>query len=384
MPKIKTFSLAFFAGVGVILAAQASSAKTTVAVGTCQPQLVSYSTISEAVAAVTPHSTVLVCPGTYPEQVTINTPLTLEGLVDADGVLPVITVPSGGVVANDGQAVQVFAGGAAPTISPVNISNLVVDGTGSGIDCSTSTLVGIEYSVALGSLMEVEVRNQAPGGCGYAIVLVEGTGGQGKINIKNSYIHDFDNTGISGASFPDNLTLNLTSNMIASALATMQAGVGYGGYSRGLATENIIAVSGQTGLVVGPETGPVTVNGNTISGSNVGILVTGLNAGSTIINNRLSNNGTGILLYEHLSETTITHVVKSNMIAQSTTAAIDLGCSEDVDAKHNTISDAPVGIANITSGDIVKLNTFSDVTTPTTTCPSQSQTLEHQPWPRLF
>lgn len=99
MPKMisKSFSLVFFVGVSTMLAAQTSSAKTTVAVGNCQPQLVSYSTISEAVAAVKPHSTVLVCPGTCPEQVTISTPLTLEGLADADGALPVITVPSGGV-----------------------------------------------------------------------------------------------------------------------------------------------------------------------------------------------------------------------------------------------------------------------------------------------
>jgi len=79
------------------LAAQNSSAQTTVAVGNCRPPLVSYSTISEAVAAVTPNSTVLVCPGTYPEQVTITQALKLKGLKDEAGY-PVITVPSGGLV----------------------------------------------------------------------------------------------------------------------------------------------------------------------------------------------------------------------------------------------------------------------------------------------
>jgi pectin methylesterase-like acyl-CoA thioesterase len=103
----------FFVAVGVILAAQSSSAQTIVAVGNCRPHLVSYSTISEAVASVTPNSTVLVCPGTYPEQVTITQPLILKGLTSVIGTRMVLV-----------QGISVQGTG------PVDISNVVVGENG--------------------------------------------------------------------------------------------------------------------------------------------------------------------------------------------------------------------------------------------------------------
>src|SRR4029077_12937099 len=56
----------------------------SVAVGpsTCQSSLIHFSTIQAAVNAVPFGSTVLVCPGTYPEQVVIAQPLTLKGVTD--------------------------------------------------------------------------------------------------------------------------------------------------------------------------------------------------------------------------------------------------------------------------------------------------------------
>src|ERR1700683_1493850 len=54
------------------------------AVGTCEPKLVSFSTISAAVAAVPSGSIVEVCPGFYPEQVTISKALTLEGITSGN------------------------------------------------------------------------------------------------------------------------------------------------------------------------------------------------------------------------------------------------------------------------------------------------------------
>ena len=70
----------------------------TVAVGACLPQLKSFSTIQGAVAASSSGGTVLVCPGTYPEQVVINTPLTLKGIVSGNHGAAVITVPASGLL----------------------------------------------------------------------------------------------------------------------------------------------------------------------------------------------------------------------------------------------------------------------------------------------
>src|ERR1035438_6959216 len=62
----------------VTLIASAADAK-TVQVGTCEPQMRAYSTITQAVSSVPAGSIVWVCPGTYAEQVTITKPLTLRG-----------------------------------------------------------------------------------------------------------------------------------------------------------------------------------------------------------------------------------------------------------------------------------------------------------------
>src|SRR2546427_6153109 len=66
----------------------------TVVVGpsTCQPSFVHFSSIQTAVSSVPPGATVLVCPGTYGEQVHITQPLTLRGIMngnlDQAGILP--------------------------------------------------------------------------------------------------------------------------------------------------------------------------------------------------------------------------------------------------------------------------------------------------------
>src|SRR5258708_31341805 len=77
-------------------------AATTYVVGpsTCMPGKVHFSTIQSAVSTVAAGSNVNVCPGTYPEQVVITEPLTLTGVTDGTGDAAVITLPSGGLVAN--------------------------------------------------------------------------------------------------------------------------------------------------------------------------------------------------------------------------------------------------------------------------------------------
>ena len=51
----------------------------TYAAGTCKPSLPSFSTISGALAATPAPNVVLVCPGTYPEQIVITQAVTLPG-----------------------------------------------------------------------------------------------------------------------------------------------------------------------------------------------------------------------------------------------------------------------------------------------------------------
>ena len=125
-------------------------------VGTCLGAS-PYSTIQSAVSAAPPGGTVLVCPGTYPEQVEITQPLTLKGVQVGGKDAAVITSPSGGVVTNTSllrtgtpAAAQVLV----QNTTEVNITNLTMDGTGNKIpSCGTSvSFIGIYYQIASGTV----------------------------------------------------------------------------------------------------------------------------------------------------------------------------------------------------------------------------------------
>ena len=79
----------------VVLAIPAMSQ--TLVVGTCKKASHNYATIQSAVNAAPEDATVLVCPGTYAEQVVITTPLTLKGISVPPLNNPIIAGPSGGV-----------------------------------------------------------------------------------------------------------------------------------------------------------------------------------------------------------------------------------------------------------------------------------------------
>ena len=364
MPKtLENLSVVFFVAVGVILVTQNSSAQTTVAVGNCGPHLVSYTTISEAVAAVTPNSTVFVCPGTYPEQVTIAQPLILMGLKSATGAEPVITVPSGGLLGDD---VQLSVQGTADAPFAVNISNLSVDGTGSGVECSTGSVTGIKYEFASGTIEHVNVRHQSPGGCGIGIELLGGLFVVNTVNVLESRIEDFDESGISASS--DGATgflVNLTSNSVVSLQPVVQSGIEYF-MTDGVAERNSVVLSGGTGVDLLNFFSGMTARGNTVIGATIGITA-GTNEGLTptsIDGNYLFKNGTGILVFFSGER-----IVKANAIVLSSTTAINLDCADQVVAENNQIFGAPVGIANISSEDILTGNTFFDVSTATSACP---------------
>ena len=123
----------------------------TVVVGpaTCQPGGAHYSTIQAAVNAVQllSGSTVLVCAGTYPEQVVITSTLILKGPTDGSGPA-VITVPAGGLLPN---AVSPRFGPVAAQVlvanaSTVKVLDIAVNGAGG--TCPTpgaNQTVGIQY-----------------------------------------------------------------------------------------------------------------------------------------------------------------------------------------------------------------------------------------------
>jgi len=373
--RLATTWIVSLPGIALMAVAQPLLARTapvgnyaqTIAVGKCRPHLVSYPTISAAVAAAVPNALVLVCPGTYPEQVTITTPLTLEGIKDATGTYPIITVPNGnwpnGLTQLSVLHTPLYG---APT---VNISNLVIDGSNSGVTCGSGVgLTGLAYEDADGALENLEVRNQNPGGCGNGVGLSGGNIARNTVNVKECNIHDFDNTGIGVISTrAQPFSVNVNSSFVGSESATAQAGINYFLVSGGTVSQNVIVVpTAQDGLRL--ETYyDGQIEGNTIIGANIGIEVDS-DSSATITKNNLSNNGTGISLSPYSGY----YTVSWNTITLSGTAAINLNnCpaqSETALVEYNTIFGAPVSIANVSSGDTLKQNIIEDAGAPTT-CP---------------
>ena len=116
-------------------AGQAARASTVV-VGSCKPSLTSFSTIQAAVNAAPAGSTIDVCPGTYPEQVTISAKsLTLIGIPAGTSDAAVLIPPPGGLAIN---ATDIGGGAVAAQIfvensTGVTISHLTVDGNGNAL-----------------------------------------------------------------------------------------------------------------------------------------------------------------------------------------------------------------------------------------------------------
>src|ERR1039457_2358627 len=96
MDPIRNLKLSCLALV-VLVALSGQAFSSTVAVGNCT-KFVQFATIQLAVNAVPSGSTVKVCPGIYPEQVTIaNKNLTLIGVGPTAST---VVVPAGGLVVN--------------------------------------------------------------------------------------------------------------------------------------------------------------------------------------------------------------------------------------------------------------------------------------------
>jgi len=153
-----------------------------------------------------------VCPGTYPEQVTITGQVNLQGIQSGTMDAAVIVPPSGGLVANatdfyssNSVAAQLFVKDV--TQGNANVSNLVVDGSGTagnGINSCSLDPVGIFYQNSSGTINGVTARNQVPGsapvntaplgGCQTGLgIWIQSASAQAntQVQVQNSSIHDF-------------------------------------------------------------------------------------------------------------------------------------------------------------------------------------------------
>ena len=328
-------------------------------VGTCKPKLTSFTTIQAAVTKVPPGSTVLVCPGVYPEQVTISQPLTLQGIADSN--LDQITITAtGGLAPNvtsmfsQSVAAQVLVQVPVQNAGPVNITNIAVDGTGGDQGCTASGgtwLAGVFYSGSSGSVNRVRANGQMDGSCGVGIWAENAGSPNQSLTIQGSSVHDIDNAGIFASSGGPKPTLAVRMK------------------------DNFVFVPGAVGMVLDNVNGEITdndvsnalagifdiapaahISSNNVTSTSIGIL---LLAGGTVQSNDIMNSGVGVLLAAGDAN------VQSNRITLATTA-IEFNCNAATVAQ-NTINDAASGL-DLVPPTFTGTNTFANTGTICTDC----------------
>jgi hypothetical protein len=382
----------------------------TVQVGGCKTGLTNFTTIQAAVNAVPPGSTIFVCPGTYPEQVTIAGPgldnTTLIGVaVTSMGVTTdaaVIVPPSGGLAANG----TIFDSDGTPgraalpqvlvlNASNVTISHITVDGE-SNQSCGAGLLVGIYYQDSSGTVTSSVARNQNEGGgngdqCGFGILTESDGGGVGSnptLTVSSSSVHNFQKNGIvargnaSSGNPGTGPVLSATGNTVIgvgpvpgnAAQNGIEIAFGATGSVKGNYVADVLYSnnsSSGTGILFYATSGAPVASSNTVDSANIGIGVNydpGFGGGGNVaaIN---GNHIGGSQMDEGIDLCGNAETAESNVIYSSTVAGVFLdntcgGSSGSNDTvKSNTINEACAGILlGSGNGNSIGSNTYANDT----------------------
>jgi parallel beta-helix repeat protein len=334
---------------GLLLGTQPLLANpSTVQAGTCLHGVTSFPTITKAVAGVAPGGTVYVCPGSYPEQVNIFTPLTLEGVISGNSGRAVIAVPSAGLFSNvdsifgDAVVAQVLAAAAGT----VNIGNITVNGQGNNQNHLVD-VVGVFYaSGTSGTVNGVTTSFQSGNARGYGIWAENGNGKLESVTIENCDVHDVDFKGIFVGSNqrPPTLTATVKGNMIASLKEYGIDDVAAGSITNNIITDSTTAISA----------------GNAASNA---VLSNNIRAGEMVV----SQFGAVVKFNAMFSSVDIGGIflassratVESNTITGAN-FGIDFACHTGNTVSGNTISDVLVGVSHVPSSQTVT-NTYRNL-----------------------
>lgn len=331
-----------------------------------------YATIQAGVNAAATGETIEVCPGTYPEQVTITKSVTIAG----DNGAIVMPGPVSGNATDVTSGAPIAAIILVQGATDVTIDGLIVDGSNNGLTQCTPVLIGILYENASGSITHNAVRSMstpAVSGCqgGDAIVVLTGSGQSSAVDIAANSVHDYQKNGITGDE--DGTTVTIHDNTVTeSAPATgaapngIQIGFGAAGKINGntvsgnvwgpcVSVSNCSAAG--TGILI-YESDSVSVKYNSVGTNQFGIAVEGNKA--KIENNSVYNSlvPDGIVLMGNDNEAT------SNTITHSDQAAVAIQGNDNT-VQDNTITDALTGILTVSgsSGNTESGNTFHDTVT---------------------
>jgi hypothetical protein len=366
----------------------------TVTVGGCATGT-TYQTVQAAIDAALPGWTVEICPGNYPEQLTITKSLTLRGIISNTARAVVITSPSSGLVANataltngSSIAAQILV----QNSTGVHIQNVAVDGGKNGLTSCALVLIGIYYQNASGTINRVATRNQTLetplGGCqsGIGVFAESNDVGQAVVTVQNSTMRSYQKGGVVGNG--TGTTMTIRTNTVAGQGPTTGAAengiqIGYG--ATGEITNNSVidhvylpGTASSTGILVISSRG-VRVLLNTIGTAQGGIVVFGDPnfgpAGDAIITRNVIFGAENIDGIELCGDN---NTVLLNRINNSFEAGVHLDSSCNSSGNNNTIgqnsiNEACAGILQGTSttGNLISGNIFANVINtllPAATC----------------
>ncbi len=114
----------------LVAGAAMPSVAQTLVVGTCKSAKTHYTTIQAALNAAPVYANVLVCPGTYPEQLTITSPVTLTGISSGTLPNPIILGPAAGLNENYPNGSAMIAVVTHGNPGSVNVQGFTLNGSG--------------------------------------------------------------------------------------------------------------------------------------------------------------------------------------------------------------------------------------------------------------
>ncbi len=335
----------------------------TLRVGTCVAAAHTYVTIQAAVDAASNGDAVVICPGTYPEQVSVTKSVSLKAVRNMDA--PQIVVPAGGLVQNttmtNGTATAAQILIAPSAAGTANVTGLVVDAADNNNTNCSLEMIGIYYKNAGGRIRRNTVQNQiGPVGfqnCqnGIGILVENQVVGTDAVAVESNRVRNFDKNGIvvQGPGSVGTITRNTVTGLgPTDILAQNGIEVAHG------ATANV-ALNLVSDFIYTPETfgssaiilydlssevyqTPPTVQKNTINNAQFGVALDGVNGvpGNLVqvVSNTITNvEWAGVGLY---SETALSPAVNADYIyvwnnKVNTTTIYD---GIDVCSDNNTIS----------------------------------------------
>ena len=268
-----------------------------------------YTSIQAAVNASSPGDTIAVCPGVYPEQLVISSPVQILGIAveGQDRVViqpPALTSVSGSTTL---AAVTVL------NTNHVRLENLTVDASNNGVTGCFPSLAGVHFLDASGEIendavVGASIANPAScatlSGNGYGVLLESSGSGSPHVNVEGTSIHDYTKEGI--RAIGQGLTATLKGNVIS--------GLGpAGGFSFQF---GIFVLNGSVGHVLGNHITEGTCGSLSLSACvgarSEGVVLRAVGDGSTVENNVISRAQSGIFI-NNVNKARIDHNLVSDI-----------------------------------------------------------------------